>query len=79
MKRARIMGIGRDETEVRGKKTECFCPKCRRVHKMKIRFIGRGQPRKFCPSCRDMAASVDPVHMVEYHKPRMFPGFVPGN
>lgn len=46
---------------------------------MKIKFIGRGMPRKFCGVCRNMIADVDPVHAVEYHRPRMFPGFVPGN
>lgn len=32
--------------------TECLCPKCGAVHRMRIRWIGRGIPRKFCEKCR---------------------------
>ena len=35
-----------------GKKTSCICPKCRRKHTMKMRWIGRGTPWKFCPACK---------------------------
>ena len=31
--------------------TECTCPKCEIKHKMKLKWIGRGKPKKFCPSC----------------------------
>lgn len=68
-----------ETNETHGKSTECFCPRCRRTHKMKIRWIGRGMPKKYCFECRADVADVDPVHAVEYHRPRMFPGFVPGN
>ena len=32
--------------------TECICPKCGTIHKMRIRWIGRGIPRKFCEKCK---------------------------
>lgn len=32
--------------------TECLCPKCGVVHKMRIKWIGRGIPRKFCDKCK---------------------------
>ena len=34
-------------------KVECICPGCGRVHIIKMHWIGRGVPRKFCQSCRD--------------------------
>jgi hypothetical protein len=34
-------------------KVECICPGCGKVHIMKMRWIGRGVPRKFCQRCRD--------------------------
>lgn len=39
------------ECEVYGKATVCKCPKCGRMHKRKINFIGRGIPRKYCEQC----------------------------
>ena len=33
-------------------KVECICPKCRQKHKMSLHWIGRGTPRKYCPSCK---------------------------
>jgi len=42
------------EVEDFGKsKVECICPGCGKMHIMKMRWIGRGVPRKFCLSCRD--------------------------
>jgi hypothetical protein len=42
------------ELEGYGKsKVECICPRCGKMHIMKMRWIGRGVPRKFCESCRD--------------------------
>jgi len=33
-------------------KVECICPKCGQKHKMNFHWIGRGTPRKYCPSCK---------------------------
>jgi hypothetical protein len=33
-------------------KIECICPKCGKKHVMNFRWVGRGTPRKFCPSCK---------------------------
>jgi hypothetical protein len=34
------------------KKVDCICPKCGRKHVMAFHWIGRGIPRKYCPSCK---------------------------
>ena len=36
-----------------GKKTACICPKCRRKHTVKMRWIGRGIVWKFCQPCKN--------------------------
>jgi hypothetical protein len=47
------------EVEGFGKsKVECLCPGCGKMHVMKMRWIGRGIPRKFCQSCRDRETPV---------------------
>jgi transposase-like protein len=33
-------------------KVECICPKCDQKHKINFHWIGRGIPRKYCPSCK---------------------------
>jgi len=33
-------------------KLDCICPKCGQKHKMSFHWIGRGTPRKYCPSCK---------------------------
>jgi|GEM_PF-2182978 len=33
-------------------KVDCICPKCDRKHVMAFHWIGRGIPRKYCPSCK---------------------------
>jgi hypothetical protein len=33
-------------------KVECLCPKCGERHVMAFHWIGRGTPRKYCPSCK---------------------------
>ncbi len=33
-------------------KVECICPKCGQRHEMSFHWIGRGTPRKYCPSCK---------------------------
>jgi hypothetical protein len=54
---------GFDEgSEVEGfakSKMECICPGCGKIHIMKMRWIGRGVPRKFCQSCRDRETPLD--------------------
>jgi len=40
-------------------KVECICPGCGKMHVMKIRWIGRGVPRKFCESCRNRETPFD--------------------
>jgi transposase-like protein len=40
-------------------KVECICPGCGKMHAMKIRWIGRGVPRKFCESCRHRETALD--------------------
>jgi hypothetical protein len=40
-------------------KVECICPGCGKLHIMKLRWIGRGVPRKFCQSCRNRETSPD--------------------
>ena len=41
-----------DYIEVYGPQTLCNCPRCKRDHTMRIKFIGRGTPRKYCPNCQ---------------------------
>jgi len=33
-------------------KVECICPKCGQRHILAFHWIGRGIPRKYCPSCK---------------------------
>ena len=33
-------------------KVECICPKCGQRHVLAFHWIGRGTPRKYCPSCK---------------------------
>lgn len=40
-------------------KMECICPGCGKIHIVKMRWIGRGVPRKFCQSCRDRETPLD--------------------
>ena len=40
-------------------KVDCICPGCGTMHIMKMRWIGRGVPRKFCESCRDRETPLD--------------------
>ena len=48
------------EVEGFGKsKVACICPGCGKMHIMKMRWIGRGVPRKFCESCRNRETPLD--------------------
>jgi transposase-like protein len=50
------------ESEVEGfgkSKVDCICPMCGRMHITKMRWIGRGVPRKFCQNCRDRETPLD--------------------
>jgi len=38
--------------------TECLCPRCGLVHRMKIKWIGRGIPKKFCERCKEAVNKV---------------------
>jgi hypothetical protein len=40
-------------TNLAKSKMECICPRCGKMHIMKIQWIGKGVPRKFCQHCRD--------------------------
>jgi hypothetical protein len=40
-------------------KVECICPGCGKMHTMKMHWIGRGVPRKFCQYCRDRQTPLD--------------------
>jgi transposase-like protein len=51
-----------EESEIEGfgkSKVECICPGCGKMHVMKMRWIGRGVPRKFCQHCRDCETPID--------------------
>jgi transposase-like protein len=51
-----------EETGVSGftkSRVACVCPGCGKIHTMKMKWIGRGVPRKFCQSCRDRGTPLD--------------------
>ena len=51
-----IFDDGGDELEGAPKAmVECICPKCRQRYWLKMRWIGRGTPRKYCAACRSGA------------------------
>jgi phage FluMu protein Com len=35
--------------EIHGVPVDCKCPTCGRIHVMRIKWEGRGMPRKYCP------------------------------
>ena len=43
---------------------DCICPKCGTHHKMKLRWTGRGKPKKFCQPCKTFVTSIE---QVEYY------------
>lgn len=36
----------------------CDCPKCGLEHKVKMIWIGRGRPKKFCSRCSSIVKSI---------------------
>lgn len=48
----KYIGLGKSQME-------CICPGCGKMHIMKMRWIGRGVPRKFCESCRNRETPLD--------------------
>ena len=49
------------DAEINGPKTECLCPRCRHYHTMKMRWIGRGTPWKFCQACKREVDGYEPA------------------
>jgi hypothetical protein len=49
------------DQETYGRKTLCKCPKCGCKHALKMRWIGRGIPWKFCGTCSPMAGDYDHI------------------
>jgi hypothetical protein len=44
------------------KLTECICPNCKKEHKIKIHWIGRGVPKIYCKKCKDHASNNLTIH-----------------
>ncbi len=40
---------------------ECVCPKCGTAHRMKMRWSGRGKPKKYCPPCKNFVSTLEPI------------------
>ena len=38
--------------------TECICPKCRKQHEIRMRWVGRGVPRIYCDSCKHLVGGI---------------------
>ncbi len=34
--------------------TECVCPRCNKIHRKLLMWIGNGTPRKFCAKCEQI-------------------------
>ena len=45
--------------------TKCLCPKCGRIHKIKLNWTGRGMPRKFCAICKLSQGRGIEVHSID--------------
>ena len=50
--------IKADVKNVFGKRTECYCPKCNKLHHTLMDWKGRGIPRKFCPECNHVICNM---------------------
>jgi hypothetical protein len=38
--------------------TLCKCPRCEKLHKMRIHWVGNGIPRKYCTPCRHVVDGI---------------------
>lgn len=59
--------------------TDCICPKCRGIHRVKIFWTGNGIPRIYCHNCRFHSIALDDLYEEAqkvdiYHSPNA--GFV---
>jgi len=41
------------------KRIECKCPRCGKIHKKILFWVGKGMPRKFCDSCQQKTGTYD--------------------
>jgi len=57
------MGKNRSQYTVQFKSTtkrmECKCPRCGRIHKKLLFWVGKTMPRKFCDSCKQVVDLYD--------------------
>ncbi len=63
-KKRGLRGSGKSEGDLRDSDLitiECVCPKCGRVHKLKLLWTGRGKPKKYCQTCKAFVATLEPV------------------
>ena len=44
---------------------ECICPECCGHHMVKMHWIGRGLPRKYCDNCRQNLQRENPESSLE--------------
>ena len=52
------MHAGEKQPEAEKRSVLCRCPMCGAEHKMRMHWIGRGRPRKYCPLCRNTVKNV---------------------
>ncbi len=50
------------------KMTACLCPLCRQEHELKLHWIGRGIPRKYCSECLDLLDGLKDHPSVNFFK-----------
>lgn len=47
------------------KLTKCYCPRCEKIHKMRIEWKGHGMPRMYCEGCRQTVEGMGPIHLLD--------------
>jgi hypothetical protein len=47
-------------------KTKCICPRCNVEHIMKLHWVGRGIPKKYCESCLEIIEKCCDVQ-IDFH------------